>query len=78
MNQSANQTIVTCQKCESEKSVNEMASCHFKGKITYECLDGKNCKSKSQIEREAKQKKDKEEIDKYRHSPKEEQLKEKY
>lgn len=81
MSQTTNQKVVTCHKCKSEKLFNEIASCNYKGTVTYECLDEKNCKSKSLINMEAKQKKDKEENEqknKYKHLPKEEQLKERY
>lgn len=71
-------TIVKCRNCEKENILSEMSSYCHRGITNYECANEKDCKSKTQINAELIEKKEKEDRIKYGHLPQEEQIKEKY
>lgn len=74
-------TLIKCNKCNKENPLSEMSSYSFRGIVTYNCTDEFNCESKEKLEAikiKEKERIDKEHREKYKHLPKEEQIKEMY
>lgn len=72
--------MVTCEKCQIETDVSEMYSCFDKktGTTSYDCVDNKKCCQRVRDVEKKKEDEDKKERDKYKHLPREDQLKERY
>ncbi len=70
--------LVLCMKCLHRAPPSEMYGVHYKGQLSYECVDEKQCYNRKNAERIEKNNKAEELRKQYAHLPQEEQFKAMY